>query len=334
MGSDLHKKLEKIPANRQLLNELYSQDKINDTVYLNALDFLYPRNQWLLWGMRLCLAVGTGLLLAGIICFSAFNWAKIPPFVRLYSIQTGLAVTVIASLYFKLENLLGKVFLLVASVLVGVFLAVFGQIYQTGADAYQLFMAWTILTFVWVLCSRFVACWLVWLVIASIFIMTMCEQAFVIKDYIASWLVGALWFFFLVLKEILVKKQKYQWLAYGWLRTFMLGVTLLFMGFLQVDFLDDLVWGKDISFIGLAVCFAPLFYLYWYYRYKLLNLWNLAGVLFSCFVLSLFLLFYIFDEIELKDGTIVTLFFTLYTLAVTYLLVNYLRILAKGKDAD
>ncbi|HET6521432.1 MAG TPA: DUF2157 domain-containing protein, partial [Geminicoccaceae bacterium] len=55
-----------------------------------------------------------------------------------------------------------------AAVLVGVTLAVFGQIYQTGADAYQLFVGWGLLILPGVLGSASPALWLVWLVVVHL----------------------------------------------------------------------------------------------------------------------------------------------------------------------
>jgi uncharacterized membrane protein len=91
------------------------------------------------------LVLGVSLITAGIIYFFAFNWLKIPPMIKLYSIQAGIIGCVGAAYYYSLQNTIGQICLLVASALMGVFMAVFGQIYQTGADAYQLFMMWSIL---------------------------------------------------------------------------------------------------------------------------------------------------------------------------------------------
>jgi uncharacterized membrane protein len=44
--------------------------------------------------------------------------------------------------------------LLTAGVLVGVLLAIFGQVYQTGADPYGLFLGWALLILPWVLIGR------------------------------------------------------------------------------------------------------------------------------------------------------------------------------------
>jgi uncharacterized membrane protein len=58
-----------------------------------------------------------------------------------------------------------KAALLLASFLVGAFLALFGQIYQTGADAYELFLGWAALIAGWVLISRFSFLWVLLLVL-------------------------------------------------------------------------------------------------------------------------------------------------------------------------
>jgi hypothetical protein len=58
--------------------------------------------------------------------------------------------------------------LLSAGVLVGVFLAIFGQMYQTGADSFVLFLEWAVLIFGWAIISRFPAYWVLWVVLANL----------------------------------------------------------------------------------------------------------------------------------------------------------------------
>jgi len=54
-----------------------------------------------------------------------------------------------------------------AAVLVGVLFAVFGQIYQTGANAYDFFLAWTVFVTLWVLVSNFAPLWLLYLILIN-----------------------------------------------------------------------------------------------------------------------------------------------------------------------
>ena len=134
-AADKSRELEAIPANRKLVEQLYSQAQIGRAARDYALDYLYPRKLWGLWASRLLLALGVSLVLAGIIYFFAFNWARIDPLVKLMAIQVGMVGCLTGAYYYSLSSLYGRTLLLSASVLIGIFLAVFGQIYQTGADS-------------------------------------------------------------------------------------------------------------------------------------------------------------------------------------------------------
>jgi uncharacterized membrane protein len=54
-----------------------------------------------------------------------------------------------------------------ACILVGVLFAVFGQIYQTGADSFDFFLGWTIFTTIWVFVGNFPALWLLYVVLIN-----------------------------------------------------------------------------------------------------------------------------------------------------------------------
>ena len=168
--------LEQIPANRRLVEELYSNGKITCKAKEYALNLLYPHNQWGLWIWRLLLTIGVALVLSGIIYFFAFNWAKLIPAIKLFSIQFGIIGCLIGAYLYSLKRVSGQVLLLSASVLVCVFMAVFGQVYQTGADAYQLFMVWSLLTLGWTIISCFSVQWFFWLLITNIFLVLWWEQ--------------------------------------------------------------------------------------------------------------------------------------------------------------
>ena len=53
------------------------------------------------------------------------------------------------------------------SILVGVLFAVFGQIYQTGANAYDFFLGWTMFIAIWVFVSNYAPLWLVFLTLIN-----------------------------------------------------------------------------------------------------------------------------------------------------------------------
>ena len=123
--------------------------------------------QWATFLNFLLLVLGTGLLVSGAIFFFAFNWAGMHRFAKLGLIEGSIAIAIGLALWQGLSTLPGKIALSAAAGLVGALLAVFGQIYQTGADSYQLFALWSILISGWVLLGRFTPLWFFWLLLLN-----------------------------------------------------------------------------------------------------------------------------------------------------------------------
>lgn len=125
------------------------------------------QHQWRTFLDKLLLANGGGLFLFGVVFFFAFNWQAITRFHKFAMIEA----LVLASLWaynhwFTRPS--AKVFLLAASVFVGVLLAFFGQTYQTGADTWQLFATWAMLITPWVFLAQLGALWLLWLMLVNL----------------------------------------------------------------------------------------------------------------------------------------------------------------------
>lgn len=135
--------------------------------YLEALRIVRDDAFWQRWGRRTLLALAVGQILVGIVFFFAFNWADLPPFAKLGVIQAGIALCTLGAWLGRNQPIAWEALLTAAVVLVGVLLAVFGQIYQTGADAYTLFVGWAALILPWVLASRALVPWVVWLAVAG-----------------------------------------------------------------------------------------------------------------------------------------------------------------------
>ncbi|MDG1433335.1 MAG: hypothetical protein P8Q41_04965 [Saprospiraceae bacterium] len=60
------------------------------------------------------------------------------------------------------------IILLGARMLVGALFAVFGRIYQTGANAYDFLLGWTVFVALWVFVSNIEAMWLFLLILINI----------------------------------------------------------------------------------------------------------------------------------------------------------------------
>ncbi len=114
----------------------------------------------------LFLILGTAFTLSGVFFFFAFNWAEMHHFLKFGLVEGAIVIAVSLAFYKGLKTLPGKLALLGAALLVGALLAVYGQVYQTGADAYQLFVSWAALIAGWAIISAFTPLWfLLWALI-------------------------------------------------------------------------------------------------------------------------------------------------------------------------
>ncbi|HRD76568.1 MAG TPA: GDYXXLXY domain-containing protein [Hyphomicrobiaceae bacterium] len=100
----------------------------------------------------------------GIILWIAANWDDIPKFYRFAIVGGALALMVLAAFLARIR----------VPALVGAFLAagglfaLIGQTYQTGADPWQLFAVWAVLTLPWALAARHDLLWCCWVVVALV----------------------------------------------------------------------------------------------------------------------------------------------------------------------
>lgn len=113
------------------------------------------------------ITLGIGFTTTGVLFFFAYNWADLHKFIKIGIIET-LIVSLIAIVLFSKINLdIKNILLTGASILVGVLFAVFGQIYQTGANAYDFFLGWTLFITLWVVISNYAPLWLVFIILIN-----------------------------------------------------------------------------------------------------------------------------------------------------------------------
>jgi uncharacterized membrane protein len=329
--------LEQIPANRKLVDDLYAHGKITLEAKECALNFLYPHNQWGSWISRLLLIVGCVLVLSGVIHFFAFNWAKIPPGLKLFLIEFLIVGSLMGACFYSLEKIEGKAFLLSASVLVGVFMAVFGQIYQTGANAYELFMMWSLLTLGWTLLSSFVAQWIFWLVVTNVFLVLWWQQsAFPVKEmkFMVFTYMAALNGIALALGEYLALRKAYDWLNVRWARMFLSVITLLIMLIPIVAWVlhprkttTSIMFSATIGLMGHG-------FFYYVYRYRLRDVWILIASLFSSYIILGAIGFKILSEIFSTTSEIFFLLSGLMTLGILTHALMFLKKTVKEMEIN
>ena len=128
---------------------------------------VYPsKRSWLVFFDKAMLIIGAIALVLSLVFFIAYNWINMGKMGKFALVEGALIVTI--ALYVALSfrrrfQLIRQLLLLIASVITGSLLALFGQVYQTGADTWQLFFGWAVLIIPWVIIARFPALWLLWL---------------------------------------------------------------------------------------------------------------------------------------------------------------------------
>lgn len=139
-------------------------------------DMYADKAQWAKFIDWALLGMGVAFAVAGIIFFFAYNWTDLHKFAKLGIIQALIILPVTGILILKPKELVKNIILSGVSVLAGLLFSVFGQIYQTGADAYDFFLGWTVFILLWTLVSNFAPLWLIFLVLTNTTLILYVEQ--------------------------------------------------------------------------------------------------------------------------------------------------------------
>jgi uncharacterized membrane protein len=129
---------------------------------------VYPSaTAWLKFARIFFLSLGISFSVSGIVFFFAYNWQDLHKFVKLGLVEGLIVAVTLSAVLPRLSPLFKNLLLTGASVLVGVLFAVFGQIYQTGANAYDFFLGWTVFVSIWVLAAGFAPLWLIYVILVN-----------------------------------------------------------------------------------------------------------------------------------------------------------------------
>ena len=201
--------------------------------------------------------------MSGVVCFFAWNWETLPGLAKLAIIQAGIVGCCVTAWQKTIETLPGKAAITAAAVLVGVFLAVFGQVYQTGADAYQLFVGWALLILPWVAMCRFVGLWVLWLAIVNVAVSLFWQQRIDARGIDSEWLLlilGVLNGLAAVVREVMTERGC-DWLPI-WFRRVTVAASLIMFATPAFAIIADFsrtgvaAWG---SVVALLIALAMLY---------------------------------------------------------------------------
>ena len=147
-------------------------------------------DQLLLWLGGLALAFAA-------MFFVAYNWNDIGRFAKFGLVEACLVLAIVAHWKLADRQVAGQVSLFVATILLGVLLALYGQTYQTGADPWQLFCNWALLASPWVVIARFPALWVLWLALINLSMVLYHQALGSVFDLMFGYDSGVYWLIFL-----------------------------------------------------------------------------------------------------------------------------------------
>jgi uncharacterized membrane protein len=319
-------------AGVKIIQTLYRKGLLNDNSFSAAMQVLRPYRVWFSWVTRHLLFIGAALMLAGVIFFFAYNWAKMEKFLKFALLQFSIIACIAATYFCRVNNLTRKILILAASIFIGVLLAVYGQIYQTGADAFELFFGWSFLILLWVIVSEFTALWCLWLILINTGLILFWEQvgrfAYSIKY---EWLCLTL-SLINALALILVDRgsvKGIKWLSGSkWMQIILFITVLVDLSVpairLIVDFDNHYHAPNKVTALAFFIWILVSFAGYYYYKYKRKEMLLIAIIAMNCSVILLtFIGKILFQKNHNKEGMF--LLFALIIIGVVSATIFWLK---------
>ncbi|MEQ1929941.1 MAG: DUF2157 domain-containing protein [Parvularculaceae bacterium] len=119
------------------------------------------------WAFALFVFFGAAQLIAAVIMFFAYNWRDLSDTAKIALPQLAMAASFLLWAALPRRSLLGNLAGVAATVMIGLSMAVVGQVYQLGADPWRLFAVWAAFALPLSLIARSDAHLAVWFGIAS-----------------------------------------------------------------------------------------------------------------------------------------------------------------------
>ncbi len=226
---------------------------------------------------RVLLALGTALVLAGIVAFFAFNWDGLAPRFKFALIETGIVAGVVAGWRWW-GRPAGHVGGVAASVLVGVLLGVIGQVYPTGAPWYYLFGLWLLLVLGWAVSTRFAGNAVLAITLANATWIAFCTDVLFGQEHTlvvsGTVVLNAAALAFLEWR----RARGADWLSPAW-ATRVVGLAVLLGGAMgAIDIIFDGFGGGWAAGLAPASFLVSTMGMGWFYRFERMDLMILAAV--------------------------------------------------------
>ena len=201
---------------REELQKLFLSKEISINDYdkaVNILSLNASKDEWKKFINIALLFLGGTFFIVGVVFFFAYNWENLNKFVKLAIPFSILVLSVSITLKYDLNSLVSKASLLIAIITIGLQFTLYGQIYQTGADAWSMFFAWSLFSAGFVFVSKSSIHWVVWLIITNTTVFLYVNQKFHNDNILVSLtlfnFIALLFFSFMVEKQRL---KNFKWL--------------------------------------------------------------------------------------------------------------------------
>lgn len=273
---------------------MVSQGQLSPEAYDEALRYLGLRpdpHRWALFWRSVTATWGALFLASGIVCFFAWNWALMTAQNKFLLLGGIMAAMLGLALWRGLDSLTGRLALLLAALMPGPLLAVFGQTYQSGADMWELFRAWTLTALPLALAGRQAGLWLLVWVLASAWAGGWLESlprdghAFEDSSYMLWYMLGQA--LCVIAWEAAARhwgdKPEQKWLKAFWVPRLMatfhgIGLTMYVVAFFSESFFPD---ASGLNALAILIYAMALAAGWWWYRHKRRDLFMLSLGLFS-----------------------------------------------------
>jgi uncharacterized membrane protein len=269
------------------------------------------------------LGLGAAFTLSGVIFFFAYNWQDLHKFVKLSMIGSMITMSIIAAYYFRNQRNVSHILILSASVLVGVLFAVFGQIYQTGANAYDFFMGWSIATLIWVVACNFAPIWLLGIILFNTTLYLYFQQVG------ANLTIPSYFIIFLGLNSLIaltiygLAKYSPDIKMTSWFQNIIFIVTAIIA---TLGFSVSIFQKKSIDFYVLILMILSWYGLIAYYGYRLKKTSFLIVIALSIIVMVATIM------VKISTGSIMILFVSLFVMGSITLSISHILKLQKSWD--
>lgn len=252
------------------------EEKID--IALSVVKLTPEGKNWRTFIDHLLLWLGGLALVFAVMFFIAYNWKDLGHFSKFGMVEGVIVLAVVAYCKLAEDSIASKVSILVATLSLGVLLALYGQTYQTGADPWQLFFSWALLMLPWAVVGRFPAIWIVWVALMNVSIILYYLTFRGIFGFVFSSESAMMWIAFLFNTLAFVSWQllatTWQWLSERWaIRLLAVGSGTPLTWLVLLSIFDH---QEVVGYPGL-VWVLWLFAMYYIYRKIKPDLFMLAG---------------------------------------------------------